>query len=83
MAYAQLRMDGAAWIAMNSEKTIFMKREGADFIIHRLFVEDMMHLPTCDKLLDEFLELYKKNFEITGEGLTETFLGWRWNNLAK
>jgi hypothetical protein len=59
---------------MNSEKTIFMKQEGADFIIHRLFVDDMMHVPTCDKLRDEFLELYKKDFEITGGGLMETFL---------
>jgi hypothetical protein len=35
----------------------------------------MMHIPTCDKLCDEFLELYKKDFEITGRGLIETFLG--------
>jgi hypothetical protein len=51
-----------------------MKHEGADFIIHRLFVDDMMHVPTCYKLRDEFLELYKKDFEITGRGLIETFL---------
>ena len=61
--------------AVNSEKTIFMKREGADFIIHGLFVDDMMHVPTCDRLRNEFLELYKKDFEITGGGLMETFLG--------
>ena len=35
----------------------------------------MMHVPTCDKLRNEFLELYKKDFEITGGGLMETFLG--------
>ncbi len=35
----------------------------------------MMHVPTCDKLRDEFLELYRKDFEITGGGLMETFLG--------
>ncbi len=51
---------------MNSEKTIFMKRKGADFIIHGLFVDDMMDVPTCDKLRDEFLELCKKDFVITG-----------------
>ena len=34
-----------------------------------------MHVPTCDKLRDEFLELYQKDFEITGGGLMETFLG--------
>ncbi len=68
-------MEQHGYPAMNSEKTIFMKQEGADFIIHRLFVDDMMHVPTCDKLRYEFLELYKKDFEITGGGLTETLLG--------
>ena len=36
-----------------------------------------MHVPTCNKLRNEFLELYKKDFEITGRGLRlmETFLG--------
>ena len=43
--------------------------------MHGLFVDDMMHVPTCDKLHDEFLQLYQKNFEITGGGLMETFLG--------
>jgi hypothetical protein len=52
-----------------------MKREGTDIIMYGLFVDDMMHIPTCDRLRDEFLELYQKDFEITGEGLIETFLG--------
>ncbi len=60
--------------AISSEKTIFMKRKGSDFIIHGLFVDDMMHVPTCDELRDEFMAKYKKNFDITGEGLMETFL---------
>ncbi len=34
-----------------------------------------MHIPTCDRLKNEFLELYQKDFEITGGGLMETFLG--------
>ncbi len=52
-----------------------MRHKGADFIIHLLFVDDIIHVPTCDKLHDKSLELYKKDFEITGEGLMETFLG--------
>ncbi len=51
---------------VNSEKTIFMKRQGSDFIMHGLFEDDMMHVPTCDKLCDEFLQLYQRDFEITG-----------------
>jgi hypothetical protein len=68
-------MEQNGYPAVNSEKTIFMKRQGSDFIIHGLFVDDMMHVPTCDKLRDEFLTLYQKDFEITGGGLMETFLG--------
>ena len=54
-------MESHGYPAVNSEKTIFMKREGTDFIMHGVFVDDMMHAPTCDKLSDEFLELYKKD----------------------
>jgi len=68
-------MEQNGYPAVNSEKTIFMKRQGSDFIMHGLFVDDMMHVPTCDKLRDEFLTLYQKDFEITGGGLMETFLG--------
>ena len=54
-----------------------MKRQGSDLIMHWycLFVDDMMHVPTCDKLCYDFLTLYQKDFEITGGGLMETFLG--------
>ena len=45
--------------------------------MHGLFVDDMMHAPTCNKLCGEFLTLYQMDFEleITGLGLMETFLG--------
>ncbi len=42
-----------------------------------------MHVPTCDKLRDEFLEIYKKDFEITGGGLVETFPGMEVEQLGK
>jgi hypothetical protein len=62
-------MEQNGYPAVNSEKTIFMKRQGSDFIMHSLSVDDMMHVPTYDKLSDEFLTLYQKDFEITGGGL--------------
>ena len=68
-------MEKNGYPAVNSEKTIFMKWQGDDFIIHGLFVDDMMHIPTCDKLKQEFLAKYSKDFDITGGGLMETFLG--------
>ena len=76
MAYSHLGLDGYnGYPAVNSEKIIFMKRQGSDFIMRGLFVDDMMHVPTCDKLHDVFLRLYQKDFEITGGGLMKTFLG--------
>ncbi len=61
--------------AINSEKTIFIKHKGAEYIIHGLFVDDMMHIYSCDAMKDEFLALYKKDFEITCGCKMETFLG--------
>jgi hypothetical protein len=68
-------MENNGYEAMNSEKTIFMKREGAEYIIHGLFVDDMMHICSCDAMKDEFLALYKKEFEIACGSKMETFLG--------
>jgi hypothetical protein len=52
-----------------------MKHNGAQYIIHGLFVDDTMHIYSCDATKDEFLALYKKDFEITGGSKIETFLG--------
>ncbi len=52
-----------------------MKRKGNDFILPGLFVDGMMHVPTCDALKQEFMAKYTKDFQITGGGLIETFLG--------
>ncbi len=49
--------------------------QGSDLMMHGLFVDDMMHVPTSDNLRDEFLAPYQKDFEITGGGLIKTFLG--------
>ncbi len=35
----------------------------------------MMHIYSCDVMEDEFLALYKKDFEITSGDKMETFLG--------
>ncbi len=52
-----------------------MRSAKDDLIIHGLFVDDMMHVPTCDALKQEFLAKYTKDFQITDGGLMETFLG--------
>ena len=61
--------------AVNSEKTIFKKTKGTDYIIHGLFVDDMMHISSSDELKKGFMEKYSKDFQITGGGLMKTFLG--------
>ena len=73
----------AAVIPVNSEKTIFMKRSGSDYIIHGLFVDDMMHIYACDAIKDEFMQLYSKDFEITGGRQMKTFLGMQVEQTAR
>jgi hypothetical protein len=43
---------------INSEKTIFMKWDVDDFILHGLFVDDMSTISTADHLKEEFVALY-------------------------
>jgi hypothetical protein len=67
-------MEANGYPAVNSEKTIFMKRVYDDFIIHGLFVDDRMHIPTNDALREEFMDKYSKDFDITCGVLMQTFL---------
>ena len=68
-------MEDNGYPACNSEKTIFMKRDGDDFIIHGLFVDDIKSVPTKKSLLDEFLKKYSRAFQITGGKLMDRFIG--------
>jgi hypothetical protein len=43
--------------------------------MHRLFVDDMAHASTCEKLKKQFLHEYKRDFDITEEDIMSTFLG--------
>ncbi len=36
-------MEDRGYLAVNSEKTIFMKRAGEDWILHGLYVDNMIH----------------------------------------
>ncbi len=68
-------MEANGYLVVNSEKTIFMKREGKHFIIHGLFVDGMMHIATNNKLKNELMEKYLRDFQITGGGFMKTFFG--------
>jgi hypothetical protein len=43
-------MEDHDYVAVNSEKTIFMKRVLEDWIMHGLFVDEMVHASTSDDL---------------------------------
>ncbi len=45
------------------------------FIIHGLFVDEMMHIATNNKRKNKFMEKYLRDFNITGGGFMKTFLG--------
>jgi hypothetical protein len=68
-------MEDNGYPAVKSEKTIFMKRAGDDFINHGLFIDDIMTAPTKKALINEFIAKYSKDFEITGGRLMEKCIG--------
>jgi hypothetical protein len=68
-------MEDHGYAAVNSEKTIFMKHENGDWIMHGLFVDDMAHASTSEKLKQEFIAEYKGDFQITYDDLMTSFLG--------
>jgi hypothetical protein len=67
-------MEANGYLAVNNDKTIFMKRKGKQFIVHGLFVDDMMHIAANNKLKHEFMEKYhdSRDFNITGGGFMKT-----------
>ncbi len=67
--------NGYLAVNLSSEKTIFEKTKGSDYIIHGLFVDDKMHISSCEDLTKELIDKYSKDFEVTGGGLMKTFLG--------
>ncbi len=56
-------MESHDYMAVNNEKTMFMKCEGSDFIMHGLFVDDMAHASTYQKMIKKFMKEYSKDFE--------------------
>ena len=61
--------------AMNNENIMFMKGERSDYIMHGLFVDEMMHTSTSEKMLAQFFKPYAQLFNHTGGDLMKTFLG--------
>ena len=49
-----------------------MKREGDDWIIHGLYVDDMQHCSFSQRLKNELMTLYQRDFTVTGGETMET-----------
>ncbi len=52
-----------------------MKWEGSDFIMHGMFVDDMAHPSTFQKMIKKFMKEYSKDFEYTGGDFMASFWG--------
>ena len=62
------------FISNPSEASLCVKKNGAEFMIMCLYVGDLIYYGTCSKMIDEFKELMKKEFEMTDLGLMRYFL---------
>ena len=67
-------MEDRCYLAVNSEKTIFMKRSGEDWILHGHYVDNIIHASTSEALRQEFIRDYARDFEITLEENITSFL---------
>ncbi len=52
-----------------------MAREDEEWIMRRIFVDDMIHVSTSDDLRDKFISEYQEDFDITLEGVMSSFHG--------
>jgi hypothetical protein len=68
-------MEEHQYFQVNSEKIIFIKSDGDDFILHGKFVDDFASIPTSKTLKLEFEELYAADFEFSGRKGMDSFLG--------
>ncbi len=68
-------MEENSYHTVNNEKTMFMKWKGSNYIMHGLFVDDMMHTSTSEKMMAIFFKLYGKTFKYTSRDLMKTSLG--------
>lgn len=58
-----------------NEPTLYVKKQGTDFLVVCLYVDDIIYLGSCDSLLEEFKSSMMKKFEMSDLGLLHYFLG--------
>ena len=63
-----------SFISSPSEASLYVKKNGTDFMIVCLYVDDLIYCGTCSKMTDKFKQLMKKEFEMIDLGLMRYFL---------
>ena len=59
----------------DNEPTLYLKKQGTEFLVVCLYVDDMIYLGSSKSILAEFKASMMKNFEMTNLGLLHYFLG--------
>ncbi len=67
-------MESHDYMAVNNEKSMFMKWEGPDLIIHGLFFDEMAHASTSQRMVKNFIKEYLREFEYTRGNFMTLFL---------
>ncbi len=67
-------MASHCYCTVNCDKTVFMKQDGGDWIMHVFFVDGMVHASTNQLLKKEFLDLLSQDFETTWNDMMPSFL---------
>lgn len=58
-----------------NEPTLYLKRQGTDFLVVCLYVDDMIYMGSCEAIVAEFKSSMMKQFEMSDLGLLHYFLG--------
>ncbi|XP_017629107.1 uncharacterized mitochondrial protein AtMg00810-like [Gossypium arboreum] len=63
------------YVRSESEPTLYVKKEGNDFIIFCLYVDDIIYTSSSTFLVDKFKSQMMNEFEMSNMGLLHYFLG--------
>jgi hypothetical protein len=56
--------------------------QGNNFTLYCLFLNDMMHIATCDAHRKELMDIYTRDFDINGGCLVVMFFGYAGQAIA-
>lgn len=58
-----------------SKPSLYIKKEGNNFLMFYLYVDDLIYISNCDKMLIDFKNVTMDEFETSDLGLVRYFLG--------